>query len=491
MNMFYVNYETVSNTMLWIYAINFVVSIAIIFFDKKSPTATLAWIMVLDLIPVVGLVFYLVFSQHISRLKVSRASEREHRFQSYLLDVQKNHIIHGFVHYSNDVTERWKSMIMLNLENANSLLLGNKSIELLPDGKEMFDRLIRDIQEAKESVDVCYFIIKDDEVGQRLIECLTEKAREGLRVRLLMDAMGSKQINSFKLREFKEAGGRFAFYFKPKIRHLFLRFNYRNHRKIVVIDSNIGYIGGFNIAREYLGLKKKFGYWRDTHIRIVGASAIDLLSRFVLDWRYSSGEEFEITDVIKQESVMKNLSGSIPAQIVSSGPDESKEQIKRALMRMITSAEESIYIQTPYFVPDDAIIESLEMAAQSGVDVRIMIPCMPDHPFVYHTTLYNAGILLESGVKIYIYNNGFLHAKTMVVDKEVSTVGSANFDIRSFRLNFETNAFIYDRNFGEQMEKQFKTDIEKSHLYTLEDRANRGIYKKMMERISRLLSEIL
>lgn len=491
MNYLFADHVTVSNIMLWIYAMNFVISIAIIFFDKKTPTATLAWIMVLNLIPIAGLVLYLVFSQHISRLKVSRVSNRELRLRSYMLDIQKKRIIHGFVHFSNDVTERWKSMIMLNLENADSLLLGNKSIELIPDGKEMFDKLISDIQEAKESVNVCYFIIKDDEVGQRLIEVLTQKAKEGVKVRLLMDAMGSKQITSLKLRDFKHAGGKYAFYFKPKIRHLFLRFNYRNHRKIVVIDNTIGYIGGFNIAREYLGLKKKFGYWRDTHLRIIGTSVIDLLSRFLLDWRYSSGEDFDTADAIKQEVFDDRIYGNIPAQIISSGPDEAKEQIKRAFMRMITSAEESIYIQTPYFVPDEAIIESLEMAAQSGVDVRIMIPCMPDHPFVYHTTLYNAGILLESGVKIYIYNNGFLHAKTMVVDHEISTVGSTNFDIRSFKLNFETNAFIYDRNFGEQMGKQFTKDIEQSTQYTLDDRENRGIYKKMMERISRLLSEIL
>lgn len=482
---------TVSTTMLIVYLINFLISVAIIFFDNKTPTATLAWIMVLNLLPVAGLVLYIVFSQNIAKLKVSRMSESEMKLKSFMLHVQKNQMHHGFVHYSNAVTEKWKSMILLNLENADSLLLGNRNIDLITDGKEMFERLITDIRAAKENINVCYFIIKDDEVGSRLIDELTAKAKEGVEVRLLMDAMGSKGITSFKLRKFKDAGGKYAFYFKPHIRHLYLRFNYRNHRKIVTIDNRIGYTGGFNIAREYLGLKKKFGYWRDTHLRIVGSTVFDLVARFCIDWRYSSGEIIDFTDIIANQNDTRALPADIPTQIVSCGPDEEKEQVKRAMMRMITSAEKSIYIQTPYFVPDTPIIESLEMAAQSGVDVRVMIPCMPDHPFVYHTTLYNAGHLLKAGAKIYIYNNGFFHAKTMVVDGEVSTVGSTNFDIRSFRLNFETNAFIYDSFFARKMEKQFRKDMLLSTQYTLEDRNSRSLYRKMMERISRLLSEIL
>ena len=204
-----------------------------------------------------------------------------------------------------------------------------------------------------------------------------------------------------------------------------------------------------------------------------------------------SDDTTDLSELITIDNPESDYENAIPGQIVSSGPDELKEQIKRAFMKMISCAEKSIYIQTPYLVPDLSVIDSLEMAAQSGVDVRIMIPCMPDHPFVYHTTLYNASILMEAGARVYIYENGFLHAKTMVVDGEVSTVGSANFDIRSFKLNFETNAFIYDKDFARKMEEQFEKDILKSREYTFAERESRGVYNKMMERISRLLSEIL
>ena len=485
------NQITASDVMTFIYVMDFIISLGIIFFDNKTPTATLAWLMLLNLLPIVGLVLYMVFSQHISRLKTSRMSDHETRLRRFSLDIQKDQIRHGFVHYSNDVTSRWKSLIMLNLQYADSLLLGSRSIDLICDGNEMFESLLRDIREAKRNINVCYFIIKNDEVGRRFINALTEKAREGVKVRLLMDAMGSKSITVNKLKEFKDAGGTYAFYFKPRIRHLFIRFNYRNHRKIVTIDDSIGYIGGFNIAREYLGLKRKFGYWRDEHLRITGNLVIELVSRFSIDWRYAANDGSELTKMLEIEKPCMDGECAIPGQIVSSGPDESKEQIKTAFMKMICNAERSIYIQTPYLVPDSSMIESLEMAAQSGVDVRIMIPCMPDHPFVYHTTLYNAYELIKAGARVYIYENGFLHAKTMVVDGEVGTVGSANFDIRSFRLNFESNAFIYDKDFARKMEIQFEKDIMKSREYTIKEREQRGIYRIVMERISRLLSEIL
>ena len=188
---------------------------------------------------------------------------------------------------------------------------------------------------------------------------------------------------------------------------------------------------------------------------------------------------------------LKSETGDIPIQIVSCGPESDKEEIKMAFMKMITNARKNIYIQTPYLVPDESMMESLRMAARSGIDVRIMIPCMPDHPFVYRTTLYNAGKLIDDGARIYIYENGFLHAKTLSVDGEVCTVGSANFDIRSFRLNFESNAFIYDKDVTADLDSHFISDIELSRPYTREDRDNISLYEKAAESISRLLTEIL
>lgn len=280
-----------------------------------------------------------------------------------------------------------------------------------------------------------------------------------------------------------------GYFFKPKFIFLGLKLNYRNHRKITVIDNKIAYIGGYNVAKEYVGKKKKFGYWRDTHIKIQGSSVHDLNARFVLDWRFTTKEKIEV--LTEAESVSMWKMGNKGVQILSSGPEDPKEEIKRAFMKMITYAERNVYVQTPYFVPDQSILESLKMASQSGADVRVMIPCMPDHPFVYWATYSYIGELLRSGARVWIYDNGFLHAKTLVVDGEVASVGSTNFDNRSFRLNFETNAIIYDQEFARQMEKTFENDMLKGHELALAQYNKRSIIIRLKEVVSRLLSDIL
>ena len=256
----------------------------------------------------------------------------------------------------------------------------------------------------------------------------------------------------------------------------------------MIIDNEIGYVGGFNIAREYVGLKRKFGYWRDTHLKIRGGSVLDLNARFLLDWRSATREKFNMEEVFMEE---QEGSGNIGVQIVSSGPDNTREEIKHGFFKMITSAKKSIYIQTPYFVPDAPILEGLKMAAQSGVEVNVMIPCMPDHMFVYWATYSYVAELMEEGVNVYIYDNGFLHAKVLAVDDEICTVGSTNFDRRSFKLNFEANAFIYDAEFTSKIVDSFKEDIKLSHKLTQELYDQRGSWIKIKEVFSRILSDVL
>ena len=282
----------------------------------------------------------------------------------------------------------------------------------------------------------------------------------------------------------------YAYFFKPRIRHLYFRIYYRNHRKLVIIDNELGYIGGSNIADEYRGLSRKFGYWRDTQLIIRGNALMTMNARFYQDWRYASTEKLDLLEQSVKHAY-KADSGNIPIQIIACGPESDKEEIKRAMMKMINNAQKSIYIQTPYLVPDPPMLESIAMAARSGVDVKIMIPCIPDHPFVYRTTLYNAGKLIDEGAKIYIYENGFLHAKTLTVDGEVCTAGSSNFDIRSFKLNFEANAFIYDKEVTSRMDSQFIKDMEYCREYTAYDRDHIGMFERMAESVSRLLTEIL
>ena len=481
---------TFSHIMLLVYVLNAIIAFGLIFIDTKSPAATMAWIMVLFLIPVLGLILYMILSQNIARQQIFKMTEAEEAGMDSLIGWQKESVRTGIKTSANEITQKWRSMISMNLDYADSLLTDNSSVELIYDGQEMFNRLCEDLLAAKYTIKLCYFIVKDDFVGRRLIDILTQKAAEGVKVRLMLDALGSRSIGHSELRAFKKAGGKYAFFFKPLIRHLYFRINYRNHRKLAIIDNEIGYIGGFNIAKEYLGYKKKFGYWRDTQMIIRGNALSTLNERFYQDWRYASKEKLDLV----QQSIRyayKADAGTIPIQIVSCGPESEKEEVKMAMMKMITGASDNIRIQTPYLVPDEPMLESLAMAARSGIDVKVMIPCIPDHPFVYRTTLYNAGKLIREGAKIYIYENGFLHAKTLTVDDEVCTTGSTNFDIRSFRLNFESNAFVYDAEVTKGMNKQFEEDIQYCREYTQEDRDLIDLKERVLESISRLLTEIL
>lgn len=485
-------YWTPEAAFRMIYVLNTLVALGLIFLDRKEPAATMAWIMMLYLLPFFGLFLYLIFSQNIARHKIYKMSKSEENRLDFLLSYQMKEMDEGYFFYPNEVTEKWSHMVRLHQRYADSFLTSDNDVELITDGKKKYHKMMRDIRRAEKRINICSFIIKKDVVGRKLIALLTEKARQGVEVRLLMDALGSKQITAFDLREFERAGGRYAFFFKPRIRHLYFRINYRNHRKIAVIDDRIGYTGGFNVAKEYLGYKRKFGYWRDTDLRLRGDAVIALNERFYMDWRYASGEELDLLDLsVSDMTPQEHGPGSTPVQIVSCGPESPKEEVKQGFMRMITYARKNIYLQTPYLVPDRSLLDSLIMAAQSGIDVRIMIPCMPDHPFVYRTTLLNAGELIAAGARVYIYEKGFLHAKTMVVDGEVSTAGSTNFDIRSFKLNFETNAFIYDKRFAARMEAQFRADMKCAREYTQDDRDNISLGAHLLESISRLLTEIL
>ncbi len=324
----------------------------------------------------------------------------------------------------------------------------------------------------------------------KIEEVLIGKVKEGVEVRVLFDSMGCRGMRKKDWRRLECAGIKVAEFFPAIFGKLHLRMNYRNHRKIVVIDGRVGFVGGFNIGREYLGLDKKFGYWRDTHLCIEGAAVTTLAVRFALDWNYAAKENlflkdqlFEIPDYMR--------GGKEPIQIISSGPDSKSQEIRDNYLRLIHKARRSIYLQTPYFIPDEAVLSALYIAAKSGVDVRIMVPCKPDHPFVYWATYSYLGEMIEAGAKCYIYNNGFLHAKGISVDGKVSCLGTANMDIRSFQLNFEVNATIYSESTTRRLEEAFENDIRQSTLITREIYESRSLIVRIKEQFSRLLSPLL
>ena len=471
-----------------IYVVNFFIGFTVIFLERKNPSATLAWIMILFLLPGFGIGLYFLLSQNISKRRIFKMTQHERESLEEPLQGQITALKGDRFLFSSDAEAHWKSLIRLNQTFAQSYLTQQNSMTILTDGNHMFNSLLEDIGNAKEFINIEFFIVKNDGAGARLLKALTEKAAEGVRVRFLVDAMGSRRQDPALIQRFREAGGMLALFFPPIFKYLNLRFNYRNHRKITVIDGRVGYLGGFNIGNEYLGKKKKFGYWRDTHLRIRGECLRFLSTRFLMDWRLSSGERIALDRAYFEEV---DRTGNASIQIVNSGPDSLREEIKVGYLKMISSAKKNIYIQSPYFVPDSSIFDSLNMAALSGVDVRIMIPSIPDHMFVYWATYYYCGLLLQSGAKVYIYDNGFLHAKTMCVDGQVCSVGSANFDIRSFRLNFETNAFIYDEEEAYKLEAIFEEDMSDCHELTRTLYGRRSLWIRFKEGIAKLLSDLL
>ena len=392
----------------------------------------------------------------------------------------------------NSPLEKYRRSIEFHLNVSQAMYTNNNLVNIYTDGKAKFDALFDAMESATSSIHVEYYIIKYDSLALRMMDILTRKALDGVEVRLLFDAMGGRYLPKAVLERLESAGGQIGEFFPSRIKMINLRVNYRNHRKIVVIDGTTGFVGGFNVGNEYLGRNPKMGYWRDTHLKIQGSSAHELQLRFLLDWRASSSENL-IIDGDSQNKYFPAIPQRSGAgiQIVSSGPDRKTQQIKQGLLRMINNAESYILIQSPYFVPDESILEALKIALLSGIDVRLMIPNKPDHVFIHWATLAYVGELIEYGAKIYIYENGFLHAKTIVVDDAVCSVGSCNFDIRSFSLNFETNAFIYDASISRALKNVFVEDMKHCTYYNKEVYSQRGHIIKIKESISRLFSPLL
>lgn len=421
--------------------INIGLVIYLIFFAKKETESTWAWILLLFCFPVLGFFLFWITGQNLGRRK----------------DKGEDDGIGG-------VTE-------------------DNHIEILVSGEEKFRAVFSDILSAKREILIQYYIFKDDCLFWQLGKLLEKKASEGVKVRVLYDGLGSRKIPLKKWKEMKKGG----IEVKP-FRHVvqknglfaFCGFNYRNHRKIIVIDNYIGYLGGYNVGKEYLGLEPRFGCWRDTHFRVVGSAVNSLRNVFFRDW----GEE-------KSVVFSEGGYGGCALQMVAGGPFSSAPHIRNVYLRCIGNAKKKIRIQTPYFIPDGAVLNALKLALLSGKEVYIMIPVKPDHMFVYWASLYYAAQLLQMGAKIFIYKKGFMHAKGIIMDEDVCCYGTANMDIRSFHLNYEINAIIYGETEVKKMCEIFNGDLENCKQLTEQEYASRNLKIRIKEHISRLLSPLL
>ena len=397
----------------------------------------------------------------------------------------------------NDLyAKEYHRLMQYNLMSGGSLLTMKNSLDIFTDGNNKFDALIEDIKNAEKYIHLEYYIIKQDYLFLNTAKELIKKADEGVEIRIMFDGMGGRFMSKKILDNLKSHGIKLGVFFPATLGRINFRINYRNHRKIAVIDGKIGYVGGFNIGKEYVDGSKKFGHWRDTHLRIVGEAVNGLELRFGLDWKYATKEDIFLNDkyftqLDDMDFVPEEGDNILRMQIISSGPDSETKLIRDNYIEIINHAKDHVYIHTPYFIPDEAFISALNIAARSGVDVRLMIPCMPDHMFVYSATLSWAGTLLEAGGKVYTYEKGFLHAKSVMADGKVACVGTANMEIRSFELNFEVNAMIYDEDIAIELEDNFMRDIYDSKEYTLSMYKNRSLIQRVKEQVSRLLSPLL
>lgn len=469
--------------------INALLSIVIIFAERREPRIVWAWLLVLNLIPVVGFLLYLLIGMDFYKNRLFRVKEIEDEMRKVALKQEKL-INSNELRLENEELLKYKDLMLYNLEVSDAVVTNNNAVLIITEGSEKFKQLITDIQEAKEYIHIQYYIIQKDDVWFEISRELIKKAQEGIRVHVLFDGMGSRKMGYKRWEMLRNCGISVGEFFPPILGRLHLRINYRNHRKIVVIDGRIGYVGGFNIGREYLGQVKKYGNWRDTHIRIEGAAVTTLAVRFALDWNYATNENlFLENQLFKIPNYV--VTGNTVMQVISSGPDSTYQQIRDNYLSLIYKAKSHIYIQTPYFVPDESILTALQIAVKSGVDVRIMIPCKPDHPVVYWATFSYIGEMLKVGARCYVYNDGFLHAKVLTIDGEVCSCGTANMDIRSFKLNFEVSSIIYCSEICGQMEGIFIDDMGKSTEITLEEYNNRGIWIRYKEGFSRLFSPVL
>lgn len=357
----------------------------------------------------------------------------------------------------NRCRTEYSDLMMFNLCSNGAAVTDDNEIEVFTDGRKKFTDMLYEMNNAKKYIHIQYYIIKDDDLFGNIEEVLVRKARQGVEVRLLFDGIGGRGLKKSTIARMKKKGIEVGVFYPSLFGCVNMHINHRNHRKVAVIDG-VGYVGGFNVGEEYLGYDRKLGNWRDTHFKIKGSAVKELQKSFLEDWRLATGREHEYGKMYFEDIGNKGR-GNIKMQIIKSGYPTSFRIIRDNYLKIIYQAKKSIYLQTPYFVPDSAVMDAIRAASLSGVEVKIMIPGTPDHPCVFWTTGCYIGKVLESGVKVYRYMAGFLHAKGLMADGKICTFGTTNADIRSFSLNFEINALVYDKDFTAKMENIFLDDL--------------------------------
>lgn len=474
--------------IITLYVITVIGVMYTIIMENRSPVRTLAWMLVLSLIPGIGLLFYIYFGMNYRRIKMfSMKGLGDFKWLQYMSEDQKQRIKKTELLKREDM-ETVQRLMTLLLNNSKALLSRNNTVDILNNGEETFKAIFLAISKAKKYIHLEYYIIEKGELGERLKNVLIKKATEGVEVRVIYDDVGSWKLPKSYIREMQAAGIQ-IYPFLPVRFPLFTnKVNYRNHRKIVVVDGEVGFLGGLNFADRYLHGLPGIGIWRDTHLKVRGEAVTSLQVVFLIDWYFVRQEL-----LLNKEAYLPNkgAEGSVIMQAVSSGPDSDWTSIQQAYFTLINMAKKYVFISTPYFMPGETTINSLKTAAMSGVDVRIMIPYKSDSLLTYWCTRSYVEELLEAGVRVFRYRKGFNHSKLIIVDGLVSSVGTANMDIRSFEQNFELNMIIYDRNVSRKLATDFMNDLKGSGEISIQQWKFRPKKDKIKESLARLFAPLL
>jgi cardiolipin synthase len=442
--------------------------------QNRNPLKTTSWILVLSLLPLLGIVIYYIFGQDARQIRI--ISNKKYRMLKKRSSRQPAILPNDSIQYPE-----YTSLInLLNHKNEAALLQGSR-VDIFTDGQSKFDSFVKDLKEARHHIHIQYYIFLDDTIGKTIQSILIEKAKQGIKVRILYDDVANWKVKQLFYKEMETVGIELTAFLQVRFPLLTSKVNYRNHRKNVVIDGKIGYIGGMNIADRYLEPR-----WRDTHLRVEGRGVLGMQSAFLIDW-YSSGKEL-INDTVYFPE-LPILTGNL-MQIVTGSPISPQRTLLQATIQIITRANKQVYIQTPYFLPEDSLVQSLQLAALSGIDVRLMIPSKPDTPFVGTAAESYYEEMMRSGVKIYALESAFLHSKVIVCDDFLTVVGSANMDFRSFEHNFEINAYLYDVDLACQMKTIFLNDQKNCRQILMKEWKKRSFPKKLWESILRLFSPL-
>lgn len=470
-----------------IYILTIVFTLIVVILENRSPQKTISWILVLILLPIIGLIFYSVFGQSYRKQKMfSLKGLGDLKWLQKLSQNQKGELEKSKLLKDERIHEK-KNVMTLLLSNSKALLTGQNRVKVLNDGEETFNEIYNALRKANEHIHLEYYIIEDGELASELHEILIDRAKAGVEIRIIYDGVGSWKLSQDYIDSLRSVGVKIHAFLPVRFPILTSRINYRNHRKIIVIDGKTAFVGGLNFADRYKNGIPEIGIWRDTHLKIVGEAASSLQIVFLIDWYFVRQE------VLLDEKYRPNfkVKERCLIQIVSSGADSDWASILQAYFSAIASAKQNVYISSPYFMPNGSILMALKTAAMSGIDVRVLIPEKSDSAMTFYGTLSYIEELLEAGVKIYFYKAGFNHSKIMMVDGIISTVGTANMDIRSFEQNFEVNALVYDEKVTMELRERFLNDLEQSDLIDLKTWQKRPKSQKIKESLARIFTPLL